>query len=361
MSRYLTATDVDDLAVGAWIIGTGGGGSPHLAHLTVQRLAAEGHRFELIDPTELDDDAAVAVVSTMGAPIVMQERLQESADVARAVEVMAAHVGRPFDAVMATEIGGSNAFQPLMAAHHLGIPVVDADAMGRAYPEAQMTSFAIAGLQPWPLSLVDPRGIEAVITQVPTWKWMERASRVLTVEAGSMAATCKAPRTGAEVKQWAVAQSVTTSIELGATVRMARAEHRDPVDAVVRAAGGRRLFGGKIVDVERRTTGGFLRGRALLAGLDEFTGHQVELDFQNEWLVARLDDRPIATVPHLICLLDATSGEAIGTETARYGQRVALIAMRAPELFSSEAGLRYVGPRAMGYDLDPVDPMEAAL
>lgn len=357
MSRPLTVADIDDLAVGAWVIGTGGGGSPYLNHLNVQQLMASGRTFDLIDPTELADDARVAVVSTMGAPVVMQERLQDSRDVARAVEILADHVGAPFDAVMATEIGGSNAFQPLMAAAHLDLPVVDADAMGRAYPEAQMTSFAIAGLQPWPLSLVDPRGIEAVISHVPTWKWMERASRVLTVETGSMAATCKAPRTGAEVKRWSVANSMSLAIELGATVRRARADHDDPVGALVDATGGRLLFGGKIIDVDRRTTGGFLRGQAVVGGLDRWAGHEVELDFQNEWLVARLDRRPIATVPHLICLLDVESGEAIGTETARYGQRAALIAMTAPELFRSEAGLAYVGPRAMGYDLDPVDPL----
>ena len=198
MSRELTATDIDDLATGSWIIGTGGGGSPYLNHLSTKQLAADGHRFRMIDPGELTDDAQVAVVSTMGAPVVMQERLQDSRDVARAVEVMASYLGRPFDAVMTTEIGGSNAFQPLMAAAHLDLPIVDADAMGRAYPEAQMTSFAIAGLQPWPLSLVDPRGVEAVVSRVPSWKWMERTSRVVTVETGSMAATCKAPRTGAQ-------------------------------------------------------------------------------------------------------------------------------------------------------------------
>lgn len=357
MSRTLTVADIDDLAVGAWVIGTGGGGSPYLNHLNVRNLMADGRTFELIDPDELADDDRVAVVSTMGAPVVMQERLQDTADVARAVEVMADHLGARFDAVMATEIGGSNAFQPMMAAAHLDLPIVDADAMGRAYPEAQMTSFAIAGLQPWPLALVDPRGIESVITHVPSWKWMERASRALTVETGSMAATCKAPRTGAEVKRCAVANSVTLAIELGATVRRARTEHRDPVDAVVEAAGGRRLFGGKIADIERRTTGGFLRGRAVVTGLDGHAGRELELEFRNEWLVARLDGEPIATVPHLICLLDTESGEAIGTETARYGQRVSLVATGAPELFRSEAGLRYVGPRAMGYDLDPVDPL----
>ena len=214
MTRTLDAQDVDDLAVGAWVLGTGGGGSPYLNHLNMQRIAADGMQFELIDPQELDDQARVAVVSTMGAPLVMQERLQDPRDVARAVEVMAEHTGSTFDAVMATEIGGSNAFQPLMASAHLGIPIVDADAMGRAYPEAQMTSFAIGGLQPWPLALVDPRGVEAIVTQVPTWKWMERASRALTIETGSMAATCKAPRSGAEVKRWGVANSMSFAIHL---------------------------------------------------------------------------------------------------------------------------------------------------
>ena len=114
MTRQLALQEVDDLAVGAWIIGTGGGGSPHLNHLTVRRIAEAGNEFDLIQPDELDDDAAVAVVSTMGAPVVMQERLQDSRDVARAVEVMATHLGRDFDAVMATEIGGSNAFQPFI-------------------------------------------------------------------------------------------------------------------------------------------------------------------------------------------------------------------------------------------------------
>ncbi len=360
MSRLLTAVDVDNLAIGAWIIGTGGGGNPYINHLNVQRLAATGRTFEMIDPSELADDARVAVVSTMGAPVVMQERLQDSRDVARAIEIMADYVGHGFDAVMANEIGGSNAFQPLMAAAHLGIPVVDADAMGRAYPEAQMTSFSIAGLQPWPLALVDPRGIESVISHVPTWKWMERASRALTVECGSMAATCKAPRTGAEVKRWSVAHSMSWAIEIGATVRRARTEHTDPIQAVCDVASGVELFRGKIVDVARRTTGGFLRGRAELEGLDRWNGCRVDLDFQNEWLVAWLDGVPIATVPHLICLLDVVSGEAIGTETARYGQRVALIGIDAIELFSDERGLRFVGPSAMGYDLEPVAPVAIA-
>ncbi len=150
--RLLSADDVEALAVGAWILGAGGGGSPYHGLLNMRRLYREGTSISLMQPDELEDDDDVAVVSMMGAPLVMLERLVDARLIARAVEAMQEYRGRRFRAVMAIEIGGGNGIQPLMAAAHLGIPVVDADAMGRAYPEAQMTSFAVADLAPAPLT-----------------------------------------------------------------------------------------------------------------------------------------------------------------------------------------------------------------
>src|SRR5580704_17661214 len=97
--------------------------------------------------------------------------------------------------------------------------------MGRAYPEAQMTSVAVGDLRPWPCVLYDPRGIEAVVTKVPNWRWMERVSRKICVELGSIAATCKAPRTGREVKDWGIHFTVTKAIGIGRRVRQAQ-RHR---------------------------------------------------------------------------------------------------------------------------------------
>ena len=56
--------------------------------------------------------------------------------------------------------------------------------------------------------------------------------------------------------------------------------------------------------------------------------------------------------PDLICLLDTVSGEAIGTETVRYGQRVTAVALPAPAVLQTPKGLEHVGPRAFGYDLE---------
>ncbi|MDJ0388817.1 DUF917 domain-containing protein [Roseomonas sp. E05] len=350
--RDLTLDDIEALATGAWVLGTGGGGSPYLALLNMRRLYAEGKRVALLAPEELADDDQVAVVSNMGAPLVSQERLADSASIARAVQLMEEYLGITFRAIMSVEIGGNNGVKPLLAAAELGRPVVDADAMGRAYPEAQMTSFAVGDLRPWPLAMVDPRGIEGIVAKVPSWKWMERMARKMCVELGSTVANCKAPRSGAEVKRWGILHTTSKAIELGYAIQAAQREHRDPIAAVLKSQEGLKLFTGKVADIERRTTEGFLRGVAKLDGLDADRGHRFELAFQNEWAVGWQNGVARVMTPDLICVLDTTSGEAIGTETIRYGQRVTVIALPAPPVFLSPRGLDFVGPRAFGYDLD---------
>src|ERR687888_162768 len=134
MLRPITSDDIEALAIGAWILGTGGGGSPYLGLLNMRKLYREGIR----------------------------------------VSLMETYLGRKFRAVMSVEIGGGNALQSHMAAARLDLPVVDADAMGRAFPEAQMTSFAIHDLPMYPLTLADARDNAVIVARAASWKWMER-------------------------------------------------------------------------------------------------------------------------------------------------------------------------------------------
>jgi hypothetical protein len=356
--RRVSLAELESLAVGAWILGTGGGGSPYPSLLNMRKLYRGGTVVSLLDPAELEDDDWVAVVSNMGAPLVGQERLSDPRPMAQAVRLMEEHIGRRFRAVMSVEIGGGNALAPFLAAAVLDLPVADADAMGRAYPEAQMTSFAVHDLRMYPLTLADVRDNAVIVARAASWKWMERLSRKTCVEVGSVAATCKAPRTGREVKDCAILYTVTKAIGLGQTVEAARRAHRDPIEAVLEAEGGVLLFRGKVGDVHRRTTEGFLRGTASLDGLDGWKGRTFRLAFQNEFAVGWLDEEPRVMTPDLICVIDTVSGEAIGTETLRYGQRVTVVALPAPPVFLTPKGLEHVGPRAFGYDLDFVSVFE---
>lgn len=350
--KKLTIDDVEALSRGAWILGTGGGGSPYINLLNMKELYNEGYQTSLMDPLSLPDDALVAVVSTQGAPIVGQERLANPWMSLRPLEIQEEYLGRKFDAVMPIEIGGGNGVLPLMIAAIKGIPALDADAMGRAYPEAQMTSFSVHDLSCSPMAMGDIRDNSIIIQHAENWKWMERISRKIVTELGSTAPTCKAPRSGKEVKECAVLHTATKAMELGHAIAEARTRHLDPVQAIIDQCEGIRIFSGKIIDIERRTTEGFLRGKTVLSGLDENLGDEFTLDFQNEFSVGSNAGKPVVMTPDLICVVDSQTGDGIATENLRYGQRVSVIALPAPEVFKSERGLELVGPKAFGFDFD---------
>ena len=231
----LTEADIDNLRVGTWILGTGGGGDPYFGYLCLKKLYAQGRLVQVIDPMDLPDDAFVAAVNQMGSPMPAEERLTDPATVTRAIREMETYADIRFAAVMPWEIGGGNAFQPLMAAAMMGLPVVDADAMGRAFPEAQMTSFAVKDFTCHPLVMADIRPNTVIISQAADWKWLERIRRRVCTELGAIAATCNPPRTGHEVKTGSHLHTVSKALRIGRTVRRAQAEHRPGVARAERA------------------------------------------------------------------------------------------------------------------------------
>ena len=76
------------------------------------------------------------------------------------------------------------------------------------------------------------------------------------------------------------------------------------------------------------------------------------MHFQNEFSVGYRDGAPVVMTPDLICVVDSVSGDGIGTDVIRYGQRVSVLALPSPAIFLTPSGLKNVGPRAFGFDLE---------
>ena len=55
----LTESDIDRIAIGVGILGTGGGGSPYLQMLIAKQLLREGKRIRMIRPADLDPNAQI--------------------------------------------------------------------------------------------------------------------------------------------------------------------------------------------------------------------------------------------------------------------------------------------------------------
>jgi uncharacterized protein len=351
----ITVDDIESIAIGAGILGTGGGGNPYIGKLQIQRWLSQGYSVRVIDVDELADNALVAQVGGMGAPTVGIEKLPMGEEPRLALEGLETYIGQKIDAVTCAEIGGSNSIIPLIAGALTGKPVLDADAMGRAFPEMQMSTHFIAGLSSTPAVMVDEKGNQVVFGALTDSFALEKFGRDLCVLMGCRAVLALAVMRGDQARQTSVRGTLSLTKQVGDAVRRARQTKGSIVDAVLNITGGRELFAGKLIDVQRRTTGGFARGELTAEGLDDYLGEWLHIAFQNENLVAwrgRRDSRDevVACVPDLICMLETETGEPITTEQLRYGIRVTILGIPCTDKFRTVEALKVVGPTAFGYD-----------
>ncbi|MEX0158666.1 MULTISPECIES: DUF917 domain-containing protein [unclassified Microbacterium] len=353
----LTETDVDDFAFGCALLGTGGGGSVGGARLEVAHAIREFGPVPVVHLDDLPPDGLVMPLSSVGAPTVSFEMLNSGGEAAAVLSAVEKEFGRTVVAVMASEIGGSNGVGTAMWAARLGLPLLDADAMGRAFPEVQMVSFYVAGAPVAPLCMADFQGNVATFRPIDG-AWSESLARAFSVACGGVALMSDYTMTAGEMAGRIVAGSVSRAHALG---RAARASS-DPVAAIRKELGAFRLISGKVTELERRTGGGFVRGSFVISGTGDDKARNVRIDIQNENLMASEGGRALATVPDLISVIDSQTGVAIATEELLHGMRVTALAWPSDPLWRTERGVQTVGPRAFGYDLDyvPIEELHRA-
>lgn len=358
----LTRNDLPHFVTGAAFLGTGGGGDPYIGRLMLEQEFDAGRSIRFLDPMALDDDDLIVTCATMGAPTVMVERIPSAQGTVQAVRRIEQLLGRPVAAVMPIEAGGINATLPLVVGAQLDRPVVDADGMGRAFPELQMVTFSIYGCSATPVVLANDSGDTAIL-EVDDNRRCEHLARNLVVAMGGQAQIALYPLLGRAVKEFGVLHTLTLALSIGRALDEARRRRRVATDALVEffqspqlGRHARVLFQGKISDVQRKTSRGFAIGQIVVASLSG-DGPPCAIDFQNEFLMARVADRPVAMVPDLICLLDLETGDPITTEAIRYGQRVSVMGVSVPSVMRTESALAVFGPRAFAFSMDYV-PIE---
>ncbi|KAK3948381.1 hypothetical protein QBC32DRAFT_381448 [Pseudoneurospora amorphoporcata] len=174
-----------------------------------------------------------------------------------------------------------------------------------------------------------------------------------------------------------------------------------------REKGAKVLFKGKIVGVRRTLRMGHVYGECIIEGTDVssddtvttttitsggkrtegavggdeqnlFTGKRIKIPFKNENIAAiRIPENDgsngsdddgkkelekqedvLAIVPDLIAVIDAQSGEAVGTPEYRYGLLVIVLGIAASDKWTgSQRGIDLGGPKAFGFDHLKYEPL----
>lgn len=164
----------------------------------------EGYTLSVLPHQKIHDDALCVSVGGIGAPVVGIERLREGREGLRCIRALEAHLDMTIDAIVCEEIGGSNSMEPLVVAALTGVPVIDCDGMGRAFPEMQMTTFSIYGHSSTPSAMCDVHGNVVLFQHAVSELWHERMARACVVAQGGI-------DTGVRTDDWGFCQAIRHS------------------------------------------------------------------------------------------------------------------------------------------------------
>ncbi|KAH8913122.1 hydantoinase [Coniochaeta sp. PMI_546] len=399
---FVNETDLYWIASGCYILGTGGGGSSYPHMIRMREMLRNGAVVRVVNPDDLEENASVYTGGGMGSPSVGIEKLP--ADEMQGAQYELAKMvklegGSGPTHMISIEIGGGNGIQSMIlgASTIMDLPVVDADWMGRAYPTKWQTTPVVFNERSpvWcPIAMSDGNGNVVTMTSAKSDLQAENVMRAALSQMGSHTGCAEGPVTGDETKRWAVQHTISQAWRIGRAVDRARRNNRvDSVaESIIDECGGaksaRVLWKGKIVGVQRTLRTGHIYGECIIEGGEvagavesnalvptgtekqEFVG-RVKIPFKNENIgvicvpedytgdkdlagsgkPTETQDDVIALVPDLISVIDAQSGEAIGTQDYRYGLLVIVIGIAASDRWTgTQRGIDIGGPKGFGFN-----------
>jgi len=359
--RVLGREDVEPLLEGVGALGTGGGGDPAWGRVIMERDLRQGLTYRIIPPEEVPDDAVVVSGGYMGSVKTLEEMGFEKVvadwdrrfELLEALRAMEGLLGRKVEYVVPFELGGLNTPVMLSLAARAGVVMVDGDALGRAAPETQMTSFIGHGVRLTPMPLVDRSGNTVIVREAAYPAYADELGRWVVTRGGGTGANTHYPMTGAELKRAVVPGTISLALKVGRAILEARARKEDPVAAFCRVAGGTLLLRGRVTEVSGEDRGGFYVTWVTVEGAAA-PPERMRLVIKNETMAGWLDGRLVAVFPDLLCLLDPATGRGIMSVELAEGLEVCVVgvpchrrlreALDTPEGAAAFSGTRYGCP-----------------
>lgn len=365
--RVFRPEQTDALLAGLGVLGTGGGGQVEFGRVILENDFRQGRTHELVDVADIADEAFVVSGGILGSVKAIAEKGFEGVvsewetkfDLLAATRAMERYFGRKVDYVVPFELGGLNTPVMMSLASRLGIPMLNADLLGRAAPETQMTSLIGLGVSLYPMVMLDGEGTTAFVERAESILFADRLGRWMVQQARGMGANNHYPMDGATARRSVVPGTVTGAGELGA--RILGASPGSGVEAVRDYLGGVLLGQGRVTGVAEEDRGAFFYKRATIAS----DRGRIELTIKNEYMLARLDGRIVTVFPDTIAVVDPATGQGIMSLDVQPGVDVAvLVAPCHPVLrqaLRSETGKAAFAGERYGEDGVEYTPVERLL
>jgi DUF917 family protein len=356
----LDHSDVLALAYGGIILSSGGAGSNIVAfaNILADYLKTEKKKVKVIPYHELPNDYSVFSVAMFGSPEIMQDNPPDGSEAVRAIRILENECKIKCDAILSLEGASVNAIYPLMVAARTGLPVVDGDGCGRAFPDLQMSILHIYGHKGTPFVATNLNGEYEIFNDENNFLLALNIQKAL-MKYGGVGYAAGFVMTGEKTKESIVPGTITFAIEMGEAIQAGSYETamEELVQTTKNSIYGMaiELFIGTITEIKSIE---HLKLRSLvIQGIKGYEANIFDVYLQNENVFAFRNNKIVAMAPDLISFLDYPSGQPLGNLEVSRGMDIAVIAIPSPNVLRTSHALAVIGPSSFGYKME-FEPLE---
>lgn len=326
MGRILTLQDVEFAVRGGAVFACGGGG--WVAHgRELGTLAVTIGRPELVDMSEIDDDAWIATAAAIGAPGGLTEWEMLGSDYVKAAQLLQEALGEKLYGLIIGQNGMSSTLNAWLPSALLGTKVVDAVGDIRAHPTGDMGSLGLAN-SPEQMIQTAVGGNRAknqyieLVTRGATAK-VSPILRKASDMSGGFIASCRNPIRASYVREHAALGGISRALSLGEAILAAEPRGGAAVvDAICKATDGVILASGKVTLNNLKYT-----NEAFDVGVIELGegANKVRIHVMNEHMaVENAHGERIATYPDVITTLNM-DGQPLSASKVLEGMEILVL------------------------------------
>lgn len=411
MARNLSREDLMSFTIGAMALSTGGGGVRPLEERIekmVENALNQGKKFSLVTVDEIPDDELVLSSLGTGGSLRVEQKLrwmnQPGFFAASGGVLRTGFDGGKYirDQIMLKDktfaplnswselpgpdwrdaglkrlmelIGNRKIFSQLqgeiMQMALPGLlsypdrkwPIIDATGCGhRAVPECSISTLYIHDVPICPAVITTSWGDMLVLEKTLSWQRAEEIIEGISTFSGG---TCGGPFAveGNVIKKALLPGAISFTIKIGKAIRKAVDSGDNPIEAMIEASDGLayKVFEGKVNALLFEEKYSFIWGYSLINGTGDWEGQHMKIWFKNENHISWLDEKPWITSPDGLNVIDPKTGWGLSnywTSEWEHGRDVAVIGVRAEDIWRTEKGLKLLGPKHFDYDI-PYRPIE---
>lgn len=345
--KYLTSKDWFDIAKGATILSTGGGGDMVEAKQIFSSVFGKMEKIPLISLDDLKPDDTLCTAYIAGS-VGNYER--STKPLIYAFNILVGVIKKPIKGIVPVEIGPGDIAETVKIASIFNIPVVDADFTGgRSSPEVYLEAITLANLSRTPIVMTNKDGKILILRKKSSALEIEKAVRKFARYSNGSAYVVGYPLSVSKVKNIIDSKTITLCQKIGQSVQTKKF-----LKTVLNFTKGKILFTGSISNIKTRDNQAFLTGYVYIKGNDQYAGKSAKIFLKNECLLLWVDNKLTLTCPDSICIINKRSRLGIYSRDLKINQDVMILGWPSLNIWKTKKGMNVFAPKTFGFKLSSV-------